>query len=86
MISDSQTCKADGSVRAAAHAFAAPDALGMIGRSNRIHRHIAYLGTCAAVHAFIAVHMKTDCRHLIEQSVKCAERTDVFAEGTCDND
>ena len=78
--------KAQGAVRTTAHTFPAPDALGMIGGSRRVHRHVAHPRAGSAVCTFATVNGKTHRRRPVEEGIERAERTEIFAEGAENHD
>ena len=64
------------------HTHTAADTLGMVGLFGDIDIHFACLCTSTAGYTFIFVHLHLKKRYPIQKRIKCAQRTQPFAERT----
>ena len=81
-----KTSGGDCSGRAYFLALTATDTLGMVRVLDRVHLHLARPGAGSAAGAFALVGPVAKYRNGIEYGIDSPQGTDVFAEGTVDND
>ena len=67
-------------MRAGIYTFPAADALTAVRSHGRIDIHLAGFRTGFAADAFVRIKMQTVKGDLIEETVDCAQRADIFAE------